>query len=363
MSERAFADRAIVQLTLVRIREFVREPEAVFWAVLFPVLITTGLGLAFRSRPDPVLKIAAAPAIAATLRTEPGLDVTELAPDAAREALRIGTVVLFAEPAEPGNIERAGQGNVGRAGTPGGAVVLSYDDTNPEGRTARALADRALQRAGGRVDPVRVTEQLTRAPGARYVDFLVPGLIGLGIMSNGIWGLGFAIVDSRRRKLIKRLLATPMSREQYLFSFLIWRAILLPVEVVIPLVFGALAFGVPVRGSYLAILMVAVLGSLCFSAMGVLLGSRARTIEALSGLVNLAIMPMWIVSGVFFSAQRFPDWLQPLIQALPLTAFVDAMRAIQLQGAGLVDVWQELTILAGWLIAAFIASRQLFKWQ
>ena len=355
MSERAFADRAIVQLTLVRIREFVREPEAVFWAVLFPVLITTGLGLAFRSRPDPVLKIAAAPALAATLRTEPGLDVTELAPDAAREALRIGRVVLFAEPAEPGNIERAGQ--------PDGAVVLSYDDTNPEGRTARALADRALQRAAGRVDPVKVTEQLTRAPGARYVDFLVPGLIGLGIMSNGIWGLGFAIVDSRRRKLIKRLLATPMSREQYLFSFLIWRAILLPVEVLIPLVFGAFAFGVPVRGSYLAILVVAVLGSLCFSAMGVLLGSRARTIEALSGLVNLTIMPMWIVSGVFFSAQRFPDWLQPLIQALPLTAFVDAMRAIQLQGAGLVDVWQELAILAGWLIAAFVASRQLFKWQ
>jgi ABC-type multidrug transport system permease subunit len=345
-SRPAFVDRAIVQLVLVRFREFVREPEAVFWAILFPVLITTGLGLAFRSRPDPVLKIAATPALAATLRAEPGLDVTPLEPAAAREALRVGQVVLFAEQPDPP-----------------GAVVFYYDDTNAEGRSARALADHAVQIAAGRVDPVKVTEELTRAPGARYVDFLVPGLIGLGIMSNGVWGLGFSIVDSRRRKLIKRLLATPMSREQYLLSYVIWRGILLPVEVVVPLVFGALAFGVPVRGSWLAIAVLSVLGSLCFSAVGVLVGSRARTIEALSGLVNLTIMPMWILSGVFFSAQRFPDWLQPIIHALPLTAFIDALRAIQLQGAGLGTVWPEMGILAAWLAAAFIAARQLFKWQ
>jgi ABC-type multidrug transport system permease subunit len=182
-------------------------------------------------------------------------------------------------------------------------------------------------------------------------------------MSNGVWGLSFSIVDSRRRRLIKRLLATPMSREQYLFSYVIWRGILLPVEVVVPLLFGALAFGVPVRGSWLAIAALAVLGSLCFSAVGVLVGSRARTIEALSGLVNLVIMPMWLVSGVFFSAQRFPDWLQPIIQVLPLTAFVNALRAIQLQGASLGHVWPEMAILVVWLTAAFIAARLLFKWQ
>jgi len=346
MSERAFSDRAIVQLTLVRIREFVREPEAVFWAVLFPVMITLGLGIAFRSRPDPVLKIAASPAIAATLRSEPGLDVKDLPPAAARDALRIGSVALY--------VERE---------SPAGPVVFHYDDTNPEGRNARTLADRAIQRAAGRVDPVPVSAEITREPGARYVDFLVPGLIGLGIMSNGVWGLGFSIVDSRRRKLIKRLLATPMSREQYLLSYLIWRAILLPVEVVVPLAFGALAFGVPIRGSYFAIFVLSVLGSLCFSAIGVVVGSRARTIEALSGLVNITIMPMWVLSGVFFSSQRFPDWFQPLIQALPLTAFVNALRAIQLQGAGLADVGVQLAIIGAWLIAAFVAARKLFKWQ
>jgi len=344
MTERPFTDRAIVQLTLVRIREFIREPEAVFWAVLFPIMMTTGLGVAFSSRPDPVLKIAAAPALVDTLKSEPGLDVTGMSPEAARDALRIGRVVLVAEQKD-------------------GSIVFQYDDTNPEGRAARAMADRAVQRAAGRVDPVPVTEELTRDPGSRYVDFLVPGLIGLGIMSNGVWGLGFSIVDARRRKLIKRLLATQMSRRQYLMSFLIWRAILLPVEVVVPIVFGALAFGVPIRGSWAAIVLISVLGSLCFSAIGVLVGCRARTIEALSGLVNLTVMPMWLVSGVFFSAQRFPDWLHPMIQMLPLTAFVDALRAVQLQGAGLGEIWTELAIIAGWLVAAFVASLKLFKWQ
>lgn len=338
-------NRPLVQLTLVRVREFVREPEAVFWAVLFPILITTGLGLAFRSRPDAVLKVAASQPIAGTLRAEPGLDVRELTPEAARDALRAGDVALAAEPGEQGS------------------VVLQYDDTNPEGRAARTLADRAIQRAAGRVDPVQIADRPTRDPGSRYVDFLVPGLIGVGIMSNATWGLGFSIVDSRRRKLTKRLLATPMSRAQFLTSYVIWRLILLPVEVVIPIVFGVIAFGVPVRGAWTAILVVSLLGSMCFSAIGVLLASRARTIEGLSGTMNLAIMPMWILSGVFFSAQRFPDLVQPLIRLLPLTALIDALRAIQLRGAGLGDVWHETTTLAGWLTIAFVSSMKLFRWR
>lgn len=334
----------LAQLTLVRLREFMREPEAVFWTFLFPVLLTVALGLAFRSRPEPALKVAVTPALAPALRSEPGLDVIELPAASAREALRAGDVALAAD-----------------AGAHG--ATLWYDDTSPDGRAARALVDRAIQRAAGRVDPVRVADEITREPGARYVDFVVPGLVGLGIMSNAVWGLGFSIVDSRRRKVIKRLLATPMSKSQYLFSYVIWRLILLPVEFAIPVAFGRAAFGVPVRGSWIGIAGLCLLGSMCFSAMGVLIGSRARTIEALSGLVNLTIMPMWIVSGVFFSAQRFPDAVQPLIKLLPLTALVDALRAIQLQGAGIGEVWREVATLAAWLLASFGAALKLFRWR
>ena len=226
-----FLEHPLVQLTLVRVREFTREPEAVFWALFFPILMTAGLGVAFRSRPAEVLKVAAAsPSIAQALRQEPTLDVAELQPAAGEQLLRTGKVALLVEP--------------GAAG----AVVYRYDDTNPEGRTARMLADRAVQRAAGRADPVPATDGIIREPGSRYVDFLVPGLVGMGIMSNALWGLGFSIVDSRRRKLPKRLIATPMSRTYYLLSYLVWRLIVLVVEVGVPIGFGALAFGVPVRG-------------------------------------------------------------------------------------------------------------------
>lgn len=343
---RGFLDHPLVQLTLVRVREFTREPEAVFWALFFPILITAGLGVAFRSRPAEVLKVAAAgPVIAQALRQEPILDVTEVDRATGEQLLRTGKVALLAEP--------------GIAG----AVVYRYDDTNPEGRTARMLADRVVQRAAGRADPVPATDAIIREAGSRYIDFLVPGLVGLGIMSNTLWGLGFSIVDSRRRKLTKRLIATPMSRTYYLLSYLVWRLIVLVVEVGVPIGFGALAFGVPVRGRLFDLVVVCVLASLSFSALALLISSRARTIEAVSGLMNLAQVPMWILSGVFFSAQRFPDAVQPIISALPLTALIDALRAHMLQGAGLPQLVPQLAVLSAWLLVCFGLALKLFRWR
>jgi ABC-2 type transport system permease protein len=340
------ADHPLVQLTLVRVREFIREPEAVFWALLFPVMLTIGLGIAFRSQPAPVLSVAAtSPAIAAALRQEPGLDVAELDQDAAAQQLRIGEVVLLAEPAADGG------------------VTFRYDDTNPEGRSARMLADRAIQRAAGRVDPVATRDALVQEAGSRYVDFLVPGLVGLGIMTNTLWSLSFGIVDSRRRKLIKRLVATPMSRVHYLLSYLLFRLMVLVVEVGVPVVFGALAFDVPVRGSIAALVVISITASLSFSALGLLLASRAKTIEAASGLNNLVQVPMWVVSGVFFSAQRFPDAMQACIAALPLTALNDALRAHMLQGASLADVAPQLGVLGAWLVVSFALAMKLFRWR
>jgi ABC-type multidrug transport system permease subunit len=241
--------------------------------------------------------------------------------------------------------------------------VFRYDDTNPEGRTARMLADDAIQRGAGRGDPVATSNSVMREAGSRYIDFLVPGLVGLGIMSNTLWGLGFSIVDARRRKLTKRLIATPMSRASYLLSYLVWRMMVLVVEVGVPVGFGVLAFGVPVRGRLIDLVVISVLASLSFSALALLIASRARTIEAVSGLMNLAQVPMWILSGVFFSAQRFPDVVQPFIAALPLTALIDALRANMLQGAGLGELLPELGVLAGWLVICFALALKLFRWR
>jgi len=264
---------------------------------------------------------------------------------AGRDALHTGKVALM--------VDQVGDG----------PVAFRYDDTNPEGRSARALADRALQRAAGRVDPVTTSDVLTREPGARYIDFLIPGLVGIGIMSNAVWGLGFSLVDTRRRKLTKRLMATPMSRVHYLGSYLIWRLMLFPVEVVLPIAFGAIAFGVPIRGSWITITILCLLASMMFSAIGILVGSRARTIEGVSGLMNLVIMPMWVVSGVFFSAQRFPDLVQPIIKVLPLTLLLDSLRAVQLQGVSITGVLFEMAVMTFWLVTAFTSALKLFRWK
>jgi ABC-type multidrug transport system permease subunit len=200
-------------------------------------------------------------------------------------------------------------------------------------------------------------------PGSRYVDFVVPGLLGMNLMGSGIWGLGFAIVDARRKKLLKRLIATPMSRTQYLASFVLSRLTLLVIEVAVLLGFALLVFGVPLRGSPGTLLLICLLSALSFGALGLLLASRARTVEGVSGLMNLVMLPMWIFSGVFFSASRFPDALQPFIQALPLTAVNDALRASMLEGAGLERLLPELGIIAGWLVVSFLLAVRVFRWR
>ncbi|HEY2845844.1 MAG TPA: ABC transporter permease [Bryobacteraceae bacterium] len=339
-------EHPLVQLTLMRMREFIREPEALFWSMIFPLALAAGLGIAFRNQPPQVLKIAAVtPQLAEALRQEKLLDVMQLPPASAEQALRTGKVALLAQPAADGS------------------VVYRYDDTNPEGRTARMLADQAMQRAAGRRDPIAGSDQIMREPGSRYIDFLIPGLIGMGIMGNSMWGPGFSIVDARRKKLLKRIVATPMPKHYYLLSFLFWRMLLLPVDVGVPLLFGVWVFGVPLRGSFVALAGVCLLATLAFTAGGILVASRVRTIEASSGLMNLTMVPMWILSGVFFSSQRFPDMVQPVIKALPLTAAIDALRANMLQGAGFAQTAPQLAVLAAWLVVCFVLALKLFRWR
>jgi ABC-2 type transport system permease protein len=339
-------NHALVQLTFVRFREFLREPEALFWVFGFPLLLAAGLGLAFRNTPAEVLTVGAVGTDLAAFENAPTLAVESFPTvDDGLRALREGKVALL--------VERPA----------GGSVLYHYDDTNPEGRDARMRADMAVQQSAGRTDPVAAQDQLMREAGSRYIDFLIPGLLGMNLMGGSIWSMGFAIVDARRRKLMKRLIATPMPRHYFLLSFLISRLAMLIVEVGAFLAFGVFVFGVPIRGSLVLVAAICVLGSLAFGALGLLLSSRARTIEAASGLMNLTMLPMWILSGVFFSSQRFPDVVQPIIDALPLTALNDALRSTMLQGTTLTQIAPQLGVLAAWLIVCFPVALKLFRWR
>src|SRR4051794_1605678 len=350
MSEhRGWSSHPLVQLTQVRYREFFREPEAVFWVFIFPVLLAAGLGLAFRNRAPDRTTVAVvgstADTLAQALRRQGQIDASVMNDTAAAQALRNGDVALVVSANAEGRLE------------------YRYDDTRPESRIARLQVDDALQRSQGRRDPVAVRDQLIRERGGRYIDFLVPGLLGMNLMGSGIWGLGFAIVDARKKRLLKRLIATPMSRWQYLASFALSRLTLLVIEVGLLLGFAVLVFGVPVRGSIPLLVLICLLSSLCFASLGLLIASRAQTIEGASGLMNLAMLPMWIFSGVFFSSSRFPEAIQPIIQALPLTAVINALRANILRGAGLATLVPELGIILAWMVLSFVLALRLFRWR
>ncbi|HEU4794424.1 MAG TPA: ABC transporter permease [Pyrinomonadaceae bacterium] len=342
----------LFELTAMRVREFLREKEAVFWVFVFPVLMTFALGIAFRNTgPDktPVaieatMTDARVSETASVLSQSPDITATVMSPDEATQALRSGKVAIVVKPAND-------------------SFGYRFDPTRPESRTARLLVDDVLQRGKGRADVLKVGDQQVTEPGARYVDFLVPGLIGMNLMGSGLWGLGFTVVIARSRKLLKRFAATPMKRSHYLLSFMLSRLVFLVLEVAAVIVFAVVAFGFTVRGSWLALALITVLGGFTFSGIGLLVAARPTTIEGVSGLMNFIMLPMWLLSGTFFSSERFPQFLQPFIKALPLTALNDVLRAVMNEGASLSANWIPIATLLAWFLVSFVVALKIFRWQ
>jgi len=338
----------LYELTLARVRELLREPEAVFWVFVFPILLATVLGLAFRNRPPDALPVAVvegplAAVRAATLAATPELLPHVLSEADARQALARGRVVLVVSRDEP--------------------PVYVFDPTRPESLPARLAVDAALQRAAGRRDAFAARVTTLTEPGSRYVDFLVPGLLGLNLLGTGMWGIGFSLVTARRGNLLKRFVAAPVRRRDLLAAQLLSRLVFLVPEAGLLLGVAHFALGVPLRGSLPALAAVSLVGALAFAGLGLLTGARPRTIEGVSGIMNLVMIPMWVFSGVFFSTERFPAALQPFVHALPLTALNDALRAVMLDGAGLLALGPELALLVAWGVACFVAALKLFRWQ
>jgi len=341
----------LFELTAMRVREFMREKEAVFWVFIFPVLMTFALGIAFRNTaPDktPVAIEATTDAkaneTAQLLSGSTEITATVMSPSDAAQALRSGKVSIVVIPQND-------------------SFEYRFDPTRPESRAARLMLDDVLQRGKGRADVVKTGEQRITEPGARYVDFLVPGLIGMNLMGSGLWGLGFTVVIARSRKILKRFAATPMRRSHYLFSFMLSRLVFLVLEVAAVIGFAWLVFDFTVRGSWLSLTLITVLGGFTFSGLGLLVAARPTTIEGVSGLMNFIMLPMWLLSGTFFSSERFPQVLQPFIKALPLTALNTVLRSVMNEGATLSSNWIPIAILVAWCVVSFVVALKIFKWQ
>jgi ABC transporter DrrB family efflux protein len=344
----------LLQLTLARFREFYREPAALFWVYGFPLILATALGMAFSEKPVPASNIdvvsnSANPAesekLQAKLATDPGLKVTVNDDATCRQRLRTSKTDLVIVPTNSG-----------------AGYEYFYDETRSESVLARNAADRAMLRAMNPNAP-KPEEKAVTEPGNRYIDFLIPGLLGINLLGGGLFGVGFAVADMRIRKLLKRFQATPMRRSDFLLSLMLSRLILTLIDIALLLVVSYFAFGIRVRGNPLVFCTLIGVGGACFAGLGLLLGSRARTMETTAGLVNAVMLPMYVLSGVFFSASRFPEVTQPFIQALPLTALNDGLRAVMNDGAGWEALPQPLLILGIWGVACFVVALKIFRWR
>jgi ABC-2 type transport system permease protein len=337
-------------LLMARMLELKREPEVVFWVFIFPLLLALGLGIAFRNKPEGAVAVAivqGAESAQTLLQKSPQakqFKVQVLDAEVAHQAFRLGKVDVAIEPGA------------------NGTFTYRYDPARPESVLARAEVNDALQSAAGRKDPVPTKPVSSSEPGSRYIDFLIPGLLGMNLMNSGMWGIGFALVDMRQRKLLKRFVGTPMRRGDFLLALASSRLILMIIEVGLLLAFGVLFFHMRVMGSIAGIALIAGIGSLTFGGVGLLTASRAQKIESVSGLINLVMMPMWIFSGVFFSYERFPAIIHPLIKALPLTALNDALRASILEGTPILHQWPRLLVMILWGGVSFVLALKWFRW-
>jgi ABC-2 type transport system permease protein len=356
----------LFQLYLVRLRDFYRQPARVFWVYGFPTMLAIVLGFAFKNRePGPIpvdlVQGPGAAQIKAQLQEHnagfnrllrandaraiiPPVDIHEASAEDALRRLRTGKTPLVIEP------------NGSKFWT------YRYDPTRPEASAARQTIDDILQAAAGRANPQQTKDVFVSEPGSRYIDFLIPGLIGLNAMGGGLWGIGFLLVNFRIAKLLKRFVATPMPRRDFLLALLGARLTFVIPDLAVLLLLGTLMFQMPIRGSLALVIGIDMLGALAFAGIGLLVACRAKTTEAVSGLMNLVMLPMWLFSGVFFSTDRFPDAAQPFIQALPLTQLVGALRQVILEGAGFFNVGPALAILAAWAVLTFILALRFFRW-
>ena len=347
--ERNARNHPVLQLTLMRLRELRREPGTLFWVFGFPILMSIALGLAFRSTGPEPIRVGVLPGVSAEVTgalTAGGVTVKVLDEGLARNELRAGRVAIVLVPPASGT----------------GALGYRYDDKRPESRLGRAVVDDILQRAAGRHDPRAVQDELVRERGARYIDFLIPGLIGMNLMSGSMWGIGWVLVNMRVRKLLKRLLAAPMRRRHLMYAQALARLVMIPIEMVVILVFARLAFDVRMAGSWPALALVSVTGSASFAGLAILVASRAQNSETVSGLMNLVMLPMFVLSGVFFSSDHFPAFMQPAINALPLTALCNGLRAVIIDGAGIAGIAGSVIVMAIWGAISFVVGMRLFRW-
>jgi len=378
---RWFGLNQLVQLTKALFREIIREPGVLFWGILFPILMSLGLGLAFTKKADVIRKVAI---VSAETKSDASSDTSILtdflqkscdanSPEEKetwnwkyiiRDEKLGNSVFLFYNMKwdEAMKLLKRGTINVILIGSES-SVEYHFDPMNPdaeltylklfniigEGVTVAADSDSEIK-------PLTVT-------GTRYIDFLVPGLIAMGVMMSCMWGISYGIIEKRSKKLLRRLVATPMKKSYFLIALIMVRITMNFIESLVLFLFAMIAFKMTIQGDISALIMIFLAGNLAFAGIAVFVSSHTSNTEVGNGLINFVVFPMMVLSGIFFSYQNFPDWSLPFIKNLPLTMLTDGIRSIFNEGAGFPEVAIPIIILLSTGVIFFTAGLKIFKWH
>lgn len=356
----------LIRLTLAAITEYLREPGAIFWSFGFPILMAIGLGVAFSGNQDVIHGVGLVP----------GNEITDTV---------VKTRLFDNHPVQDTTITKAFEGKNGstryifhvtswdeaeimlKRGKISAIltekendVFYHYDPVSPEGEVIQMQLSNyfATGSLGRNMENIRPID----SKGLRYIDFLIPGLIGLGIMMSIMWGVCYPLIEKRSKKLLRRMVATPMKKSHYLISQITSRVIVTFLETVIILVFAHYFFGIIIQGSYLALLAIFIAGNLCFFGLAILISSKTANTQVGNGLISFVTTPMLVLSGIFFSYQNFPDWTVSIIKFLPLTILTDDIRSIVNEGAGFFTILDGFTILSVFGIVTFLIGLRTYKW-
>ncbi|MEI6172183.1 MAG: ABC transporter permease [Bacteroidota bacterium] len=372
----------LYQLIMANIKELIREPGVLFWGIVFPILMSLGLGVAFTKKKDVVIPIAV---IGQNHVIHHPADTT--------------SVLLSFLQNNRATLERNNQGFVGRRLTiPDdklgnttfiflamnwqkamvllkrgnlnivldermGRVQYHFDPMNPDAQLTYLKLSKLLNASGPVVQAANTEINPLTVSGTRYIDFLVPGLIAMGVMMSCMWGVSYAIIERRSKKLLRRMVATPMKRSNFLIALIAVRMLMNFVEAGLLFLFAWLAFNITIQGSVTALLALFIAGNVAFAGIAIFIASHTAKTEIGNGLINALSMPMMVLSGIFFSYHNFPEWSIPVIQKFPLTMMADGMRSAFIEGAGFAELSMPIIVLSAIGIVFFTAGMRIFKWH
>jgi len=345
-------NNSLYQLILSNFRVFFREPSILFWAVLFPIIMAWVLGIAFSGKGESVRTVYVT-----------GGEIPEVISGEKVYGEETGNPsrIKFRKTTEAEAIKAIKQGVIALyLEVDGDSITYHFDPVNSDAQLTHLILETGLHGTGTNENKTSIEPLQTK--GTRYIDFLVPGLIAFGIMNSCIWGIGWTLIETRMKKLLRRMVATPMRKSVFLSSHVATRIALGGFETLLLLIFSKLYFGTAITGSVAAFIVVFLAGIFAFSGIAVLISSRTAKTEAANGLVNLVTLPMMILSGIFFNYHNFPDWAIPIIQALPLTLLADSIRAVFIEAAGFTEIFKPVVILCVTGLATFTLGLKIYKW-